>query len=508
MRTSGLAVRESRGGPLLGMLLRVQSSILTSATPGDMLQSVCDSAFSSEDVPGVFVALYDEATQRLEPAAYPARLAPYREPIRAFLNSKDAKQRSPVLKALHTGAPQFVADMGELRLPVMLRGVAALLGVRGLAALPLHRGGRPTGVLALYVKSRELLDDAAREALWAVALNVSQALERFDERQRLVDSEVRFRLIVEQSIVGIYMVDESRFIYGNARLCEVLGLTPQELLRKSLADVVHPEDYALVLGKVRERVSGAAQDARYEFRILKPDGTVRDVGVHGRRIDFEGRHVVMGVLQDITDRVRAEKTVGAQLQELREAMHGAVTAVSRMMQLRDSYTAGHERRVASIACAIGGELGLDASQIEGLDVIGGLHDIGKIGVPAEILSKPSHLTSIEYALVQEHARTGHQILAGIKFPWPVADAVLQHHERIDGSGYPQGLKNGAILLEARILGIADVVESMASHRPYRAALGVEAALAEIESGLGKLYDIAAGVACLRLFRQRGYRIPD
>jgi PAS domain S-box-containing protein/putative nucleotidyltransferase with HDIG domain len=430
------------------------------------------------------------------------------DPIRAFLNSAAAKRNSPVLKALRTGTPQFLTDMDALGLPLALRGAAALLGVRGLAALPLARGGRPIGVLALYVKSRVFLDDAAREALWAVALNVSHALERFDERRRLADSEVRFRLIVEQSIVGIYMVDESRFLYGNARLCEVLGLTPQELLRKSLADVVHPEDRALVLGKVRERVSGAAQDTRYEFRILKPDGTVRDVGVHGRRIEFEGRHVVMGVLQDITDRVRAEKTVDAQLQELREAMHGAVTAVSRMMQVRDSYTASHGKRVASIACAIGEEIGLDAFQIEGLDVIGGLHDIGKVSVPAEILSKPSRLTPVEFVLVKEHARTGHQILAGIKFPWPVAEAVLQHHERLDGSGYPQGLKNGAILLEARILAIADVVESMASHRPYRAALGVEAALAEIEGGLGKLYDAAAGVACLRLFRQRGYRIPS
>lgn len=508
MQTSGSAAQGSRGGPLLGVLLRVQSSILSATTSGEMLQSVCDSAFSSEDVPGVFVALYDEATRTLEPAAYPARLAPYREPIRTFLNSKDAKQRSPVLKALRTGAAQFVADVSELRLPLVLRGVAALLGVRGLAALPLARGGRPIGVLALYVKSRELLDEGAREALRAVASNVSNALERFDERQRLADSEVRFRLIVEQSIVGIYMVDEARFVYGNARLCEVLGLTPQALLQKSLADVVHPEDRALVLRKVAERVSGAAEDARYEFRIVKPDGTVRDVGVHGRRIEFGGRPVVMGVLQDITERVEAQRAAGAHLEELRNAMHGAVAAVSRMMQMRDSYTAGHEKRVASIACAIGEEMGLDAFQIEGLDVIGGLHDIGKIAVPAEILSKPSQLTPVEYALVKEHAHTGHQILAGIRFPWPVADAVLQHHERIDGSGYPQGLKNGAILLEARILGIADVVESMASHRPYRAALGIEAALAEIEHGLGRLYDAAAGVACLRLFRQRGYRIPD
>jgi HD-GYP domain-containing protein (c-di-GMP phosphodiesterase class II) len=189
-------------------------------------------------------------------------------------------------------------------------------------------------------------------------------------------------------------------------------------------------------------------------------------------------------------------------------MHASVTAVSRMMELRDSYTAGHEQRVAAIACAIGGEMGLDAHRIEGLNVMGGLHDLGKIAVPSEILTKPARLSPVEFSLVKEHARAGYQILKDLRFPWPVAEAVLQHHERMDGSGYPQGLKGEAIVLEARILAIADVVESMASHRPYRAAIGIEPALAEIEGGTGSRYDAAAGTACLRLFRERGYRIPD
>lgn len=507
-RTSESAERESRSRPLYHMLMRVQESVLRASTPDELLQSVCDSAFASADVPGVFVAMLDEPTQRLDAVAYPARLAPYAGPIRAFLNSEDAMRHSPIRKALRTGSPQYLADMAELQLPRVLRGVVALLSVRGLAALPLFRDSRPVGILTLYVSRSEFLEEAAREALWAVAQNISYALARFDERKRLADSEARFRLIVEQSIVGIYMVDESRFLYGNTRLCEILGLTPQELLQHSMLDVVHPEDRALVLAQVRERIRGDLEDARYQFRVIKPDGAVRDVGVHGRWIEFDGHRVVMGVLQDITERIAAEKTVAAQLQELREAMHGAVSAVSGMMQVRDSYTAGHERRVAGLSCAIGEEMGLEPFQIEGLEVIGGLHDIGKISVPAEILAKPTRLTPVEYSLVKEHARTGHQILAGIKFPWPVAEAVLQHHERLDGSGYPQGLKGDAILLEARILAIADVVESMASHRPYRAAIGIDAALAEIEGGLGTRYDAAAGVACLRLFRKRGYKIPD
>jgi HD-GYP domain-containing protein (c-di-GMP phosphodiesterase class II) len=160
-----------------------------------------------------------------------------------------------------------------------------------------------------------------------------------------------------------------------------------------------------------------------------------------------------------------------------------------------------------MALAIGGELGLDAHRLEGLEVAGKLHDIGKITIPSEILSKPGKLTAIEYQLVQGHPRAGYEVLKDVQFPWPVAQVTLQHHERMDGSGYPQGLKGEAILLEARIMAVADVVEAMASHRPYRPGLGIDKALAEIEHGRGTLYDPDVADACLRLFRQKGYAIP-
>jgi PAS domain S-box-containing protein len=493
---------------LYAMLLRVQDSILRASSAGELLQQVCDSAFAAEEVPGVFAALVDPATQLLEPAAFPAKLAPFLEPVRAFLHSASSSQDSPILRALRSGTPQYHSDVAALQLPTTLRILLPLLKVRGLAALPLTHAGNPVGVLALYVSDPDYLSETTRRALWAVAQNVSYALDRFEERKRLAESEHRFRSLVEQSIVGIYMVDESRFQYGNARLCEILGLSTVELLQRGPLDVVHAEDRALVRGKIGARVTGGVADERYEFRIVKPDGTIRHVGVHGRRFEYQGRPVVMGVLQDISDRFAAEKKVLLQMEEIHAAMHATVAAVSRMMHLRDPYTAGHERRVAAIACGIGREMGLDVHRIEGLDVIGGLHDIGKIAVPSEILTKPARLSSVEFSLVKEHASAGYQILKELKFPWPVAEAVLQHHERLDGSGYPQGLKGEAIVLEARILAIADVVESMASHRPYRAAIGIEPALAEIEDGLGKRYDAGAAAACLRMFRERGYRIPD
>jgi len=184
-----------------------------------------------------------------------------------------------------------------------------------------------------------------------------------------------------------------------------------------------------------------------------------------------------------------------------------VEVATTLSEMRDPYTAGHERRVAAIAVAIGAELGFDARRQEALRVVGYLHDIGKITIPTEILSKPGKLNPIELQLIQGHPQAGYEILKDVEFPWPVAQIVLQHHERIDGSGYPQGLKGEAILLEARIMAVADVVEAMSSHRPYRPGLGIDKALAEIERGRGTAYDPVVAEACLRLFREGRYQLP-
>jgi putative nucleotidyltransferase with HDIG domain len=169
--------------------------------------------------------------------------------------------------------------------------------------------------------------------------------------------------------------------------------------------------------------------------------------------------------------------------------------------MRDPYTAGHQERVTQLACAIGQELGLSEDRLEGLRVAGILHDVGKVSVPAEILSKPTILTPTEFGLVKIHPESGYEILRAIHFPWPVADIVLQHHERMDGSGYPKGLRGDAILLEARILGVADVVEAIVSHRPYRPARPMAAAVEDVVRAAGTLYDKEVVTACKRLFER-------
>ena len=205
-----------------------------------------------------------------------------------------------------------------------------------------------------------------------------------------------------------------------------------------------------------------------------------------------------------TEHKQAEEALQRSYNQLRETFIATVNALASTVEMKDPYTAGHQRWVTRLACAIAKEMDLSEEQIEGIRMAGLIHDIGKINIPAEILTKPGHLSEIQYNMVKIHPQVGCDILREIKFPWPVAEIVLQHHERIDGSGYPQGFSGAEILLEARILAVADVVEAMASHRPYRAAHGIERALDEISRNKGTLYDSDVVDVCLKLFEQ-GFR---
>jgi HD-GYP domain-containing protein (c-di-GMP phosphodiesterase class II) len=191
---------------------------------------------------------------------------------------------------------------------------------------------------------------------------------------------------------------------------------------------------------------------------------------------------------------------------MRKALRATVQAISITVEMRDPYTSGHQQRVADLARAIAKEMGLSEDWQDFIFTASTIHDIGKIAIPAEILSKPTKLIDLEFNLIKTHSQSGYDILKDIEFPWPVADVVLQHHERMDGSGYPQGLKGDDILLEARILAIADVVEAITFHRPYRPAIGINLALEEISRNKGILYDAAAVDACLKLFREKGYAL--
>ena len=212
---------------------------------------------------------------------------------------------------------------------------------------------------------------------------------------------------------------------------------------------------------------------------------------------------VVLAFSDISRLRRAEAEIAKSWGRLKKAMEGTVQAMAYTIETRDPYTAGHQRRVAKLATAIAENMQLSPKQVEGIHMAGTLHDIGKIHVPAEILNKPGKISDAEFNIIKTHSQVGYDILRPIEFPWPIADIVLQHHERINGSGYPRGLNDSQILLEAKILAVADDVEAMATHRPYRPALPVETALIEIENGKGQLYEAEVVDYCLKIF-ETGY----
>lgn len=222
------------------------------------------------------------------------------------------------------------------------------------------------------------------------------------------------------------------------------------------------------------------------------------------RMEVGGEIIVQATVRDITERKRIEKENLEAGMHLKDVLEDAIGAVAATLEQRDPYTAGHQRRVAELAAAIGEEMGLASEVIEGIHFGGLIHDIGKISVPVEILCKPGRITDVEFGLIKNHAEAGYQIIKGIAFPWPVADMVRQHHERLDGSGYPQGLKGEQIVLEARILAVADVLEAMVANRPYRAGLGMDVAVDEITGGRGSKLDPVAVDACLRVIKEKGF----
>jgi PAS domain S-box-containing protein len=333
--------------------------------------------------------------------------------------------------------------------------------------------------------------------------------ERKQAEHDLKDTEAKFQALVEQSIAGTYIIQDGKFSYVNPRFREILGYMDDDSLHgKDALHIVAEKDQRDFQKQMEKLENAHGNTPNFLFSALRKDGSEVGVGITCTLATYQNRPAIIGMLQDISDSKVAEQQIQRYTEQLQRTFLQTVNLVTTLSEMRDPYTAGHERRVADISVAIGSEMGLNDHQLEGLRIGGYLHDVGKTLIPIDILVKPGKISSMEYELVKLHPQAGYDILKNVDFPWPVAQMALQHHERMDGSGYPNGLKGEEILLEARIMAVADVVEAMSSHRPYRPALGIDQALAEIERGRGTAYDPVAVDACLDLFRNKGYMMPS
>jgi PAS domain S-box-containing protein/putative nucleotidyltransferase with HDIG domain len=368
-----------------------------------------------------------------------------------------------------------------------------------------------TGNVIVEMKTRRIYDRyrSKTESLFLGTYGVAQDITaRKQAEEELMLQKAHFQQLFENSPEAIVILDESDRIQNTNRgFEELFGYTIEECQYRTITELIVPEDRAEEARRLSQSVIKKGIAQHNETIRKRKDGSEVDVAVLGYPIHFQNSKVgVYAIYSDITERKKSEKTIQTTLQKLRKAMGGIIHVMVSTVEARDPYTAGHQHRVAELARAIAHEMGMTKEQVDGIRIAGSIHDLGKIKIPAEILSNPGQITEAEFSLIKTHPEVAYGILREIEFSRPVAQIVYQHHEKINGSGYPRGLAAEEILPEAKVLTIADVVEAIASHRPYRPALGIKIALDEITNNRGVLYDSEAADACVRVFEQNKFSL--
>jgi PAS domain S-box-containing protein/putative nucleotidyltransferase with HDIG domain len=381
--------------------------------------------------------------------------------------------------------------------------IAKAMGVQSFICVPIIYEGIAEGVLAVdNIGSKRILTQSDLNLLLGIAPHIAISINTAKTYQKVRESEAAFRALGENSPDIIYTLDgQGKFTYINPAWETLLGYTKKDVLGKYFSDFIH-EDSKQRLAGVFTRIRDNGETIKnVTCLIAVKDGSFRHFTINGSpNFDSQGQLTgLVGTMKDVT-------TLEENVDQLQTALDGTINTLSSIVESRDPYTAGHQKNVTTIACAIAHKMALPDTVIDGIRTAAMIHDIGKIYIPAEILNKPGILSKLELDMVKTHAEVGYNILKNITFPRPVALIVYQHHERLDGSGYPQGLSGSDILIEARIIAVADVVEAMINHRPYRPALGVEQALEEIERCRASMYDSQVVDACLKLFQEKVFTL--
>lgn len=417
-------------------------------------------------------------------------------------------------RALRENAPVVMRDLSrEEHLSTQWCKAALKSGYVAAAALPLSSHGESIGVICIFSDEANVFNDEEMRLLLEMVGDLSfgihtlrSRVKREEAEATLLRTEERYEELYENAPNAYVSVSatDGRLIQFNQALCDLLGYSREALQQMQVFDLYADTENGLDRAKAlfaRFQEGKGARDVELQMRHASGHPVWVSVSIDPM-LDEQGNVVESrSMVIDISERKRAEEERGHFAEQLQQSLLQAIRAIALTIEKRDPYTAGHQERVAELAVKIGNKLGLDEYELEGLRLGALIHDIGKISIPAEILSRPGRLGPEMFSIIKTHPHNGYEIIQGVDFPWPLADMVLQHHERLDGSGYPQGLTGEDICFSARILMVADVVEAMASHRPYRAGLGLDAALAEIREGRGTRYDAEVVDACLAVFSE-------
>ncbi|MDD4896821.1 MAG: PAS domain S-box protein [Atribacterota bacterium] len=483
-------------GQVIHAIRNVNKLIIREKDRDVLIQKACNLLVKTKGYYNAWIALLDKDKKYLTSAE--AGYGPAFEPMRTQLENgnwprcvREVLQRKEILI---TDNPKSVCDNCPL---------SHYLQHRSAYTISLRQNNTLYGVFSAcipesYAEDKEeqaLFKEAAEDITFAL-YSIDTEKKRRQAEESLRKSDERFRVAFKNSPVVVWSQDKElryNWIYNPNP-----GFSPEEVLGRKDEELL-PFDDARVLTEIKQKVLETGKGSIAEVRTT----------IKGKPFFYQ---LVTEPLRDAQGNLIGITCASIDISEFREiqkklekALDKTIETMSKIVDTRDPYTSGHQSRVSQLATRIALELNLSPEKVKAIRVAALIHDIGKVGIPSEILTKPSKLTDIEFSLIKAHSQMGYDILKDIDFPYPVAPIILQHHERINGSGYPNGIKGDEILLEAKIVGVADVVEAMSSHRPYRAALGVDIALDEIVKNKGILYDSEIVDVCVKLFKEKGFR---
>jgi PAS domain S-box-containing protein/putative nucleotidyltransferase with HDIG domain len=418
--------------------------------------------------------------------------------------------RGVAVNAFKKQKPILVNDTSEIEHDLSVKSIdfVRAMGAQSFIIVPIVYKGESMGIMMVdNVQSKKPLGQTEMSLLMGIAPQIGISINNAITYKKIKESEARFRSLSENAPDIIYTLGiNGEFTYANPAIENILGYRPEEITGKYFVDITRKEDVAKYI-KSYKQVRDQKQTIKEEIGILlHKDGTERDFSISGApNFDSEGNFIgLVGTFKNLTDIRRSEMELKRSLEKLQLAMSSTIDAISMIVESRDPYTAGHQRRVAKLAVAIAGEMGLSREKIDLIRMGSLIHDIGKIYIPASILTKPSRLGDLEFAMMRTHPTVGYKILNKVDFIPIIVDIVYQHHERLDGSGYPLGISGDKIFLESMIVAVADTVEAMASNRPYRPARGTAVALEEIKKQRGSSLDAGVVDACLKLFEEQDF----